>query len=41
MSGMRSALLRTLEARGYIHQWTDLATVDALAAGDVITAYVG
>jgi tyrosyl-tRNA synthetase len=38
---MRSALLRTLELRGYIHQCTDLAALDALAAGDVITAYVG
>ena len=41
MTGMRSALLRTLEARGYIHQCTDLAALDALAAGGVVTAYVG
>ena len=32
MSSMRSELLRTLEARGYIHQCTDLAALDALAA---------
>ena len=41
MTSMRSALLRTLEARGYIHQCTDLAALDALAADDVFTAYVG
>ena len=41
MTGMRSALLRTLEARGYIHQCTDLAALDALAAGGIVTAYVG
>ncbi|MFL5334794.1 MAG: tyrosine--tRNA ligase [Geminicoccaceae bacterium] len=41
MSSMRSALLRTLEARGYIHQCTDVAALDALAAGDVVAGYVG
>ena len=41
MSGLRSDLLRTLEARGYIHQCTDLAALDAAAAGGVVTAYVG
>lgn len=41
MSGLRSELLRTLEARGYIHQCTDLAALDALVAGGTVTAYVG
>jgi tyrosyl-tRNA synthetase len=41
MSGLRSELLRTLEARGFIHQCTDLAALDAAAAGGVVTAYVG
>ena len=41
MSGLRSELLRTLEARGYIHQCTDLAALDTLAAGGEVTAYVG
>ncbi len=41
MSGLRSEFLRTLEARGFIHQCTDLAALDALAAGGVVTAYIG
>jgi tyrosyl-tRNA synthetase len=41
MSGLRSEALRTLEARGFIHQCTDLAALDALAAGVTVTAYVG
>ena len=41
MSGLRSEFLRTLEARGFIHQCTDLAALDALAATGVVTAYVG
>jgi tyrosyl-tRNA synthetase len=41
MSGLRSELLRTLEARGFIHQCTDLAALDAAVAGGVVTAYVG
>jgi tyrosyl-tRNA synthetase len=41
MSGLRSELLRTLEARGFVHQCTDLAGLDALAATSVVTAYVG
>ncbi len=39
---LRSSFLRTLEARGFIHQSTDLAALDeAAAAGPPITAYVG
>jgi tyrosyl-tRNA synthetase len=41
MTGLRSELLRTLEARGYIHQCTDPAGLDALAAAHKVTGYVG
>jgi len=41
MSGLRSELLRTLEARGFIHQCTDLAALDAAATTGTVTAYVG
>jgi tyrosyl-tRNA synthetase len=42
MSPPRSLFLATAQARGYIHQATDLAALDARAArGDPITAYVG
>ena len=37
----RSALLRLLDERGYIHQVTDAAGLDALAEKEVITAYIG
>ncbi len=37
----RSDFLRTLSARGYIHQVTDAAALDARAAAGVVTAYVG
>ena len=36
-----SDFLRTLEARGFIHQVTDPAALDAAATNDVVTAYVG
>jgi tyrosyl-tRNA synthetase len=36
-----SAFLQTLEARGFIHQVTDAAALDAAAAKGVVTAYVG
>ncbi len=46
MTAFRSALLRTLAARGYIHQCTDPDGLDALAAGREregrpLVAYVG
>jgi tyrosyl-tRNA synthetase len=41
MTGFRSELLRTLEARGFIHQCTDPAALDALAAEKPVTAYIG
>ncbi len=41
MDGLRSDLLRTLAARGYIHQCTDAEGLDALATTQAVTAYVG
>lgn len=41
MTGLRSEFLRTLEARGFIHQCTDLEGLDEAAAAGPITAYVG
>ncbi len=36
-----SDFLRTLDARGFIHQITDAAALDTAATGGVVTAYVG
>jgi tyrosyl-tRNA synthetase len=36
-----SEFLRTLETRGFIHQVTDAAALDAAASKGVVTAYVG
>ena len=41
MSALKSDFLRSLEARGYIHQVTHLEALDELAAERTITAYVG
>jgi tyrosyl-tRNA synthetase len=41
MSSFNSSLLRLLEERGYIHQATDAAALDALASKEVITGYIG
>ena len=41
MSNYQSDLLRLLEARGYIHQLTDAAGLDALAAKQVVPGYIG
>jgi tyrosyl-tRNA synthetase len=41
MSTLRSEFLRILQERGFIHQVTDLAGLDALAAAGRITAYIG
>ena len=41
MMEYKSELLRTLSTRGYIHQVTDAAALDALAAKSVVPAYVG
>jgi tyrosyl-tRNA synthetase len=41
MSSYKSALLRLLDERGYIHQVTDAAALDALAANETVSAYIG
>ena len=41
MTHYQSDLLRLLSERGHIHQITDVAALDALAAKEIITAYVG
>ena len=41
MTGYRSELLRELDARGFIHQMTDGAALDALAVSEPLAAYVG
>ncbi|WP_066556327.1 tyrosine--tRNA ligase [Croceicoccus bisphenolivorans] len=41
MTQYKSSLLRLLDERGYIHQMTDAAALDTLAAGSVVPGYVG
>ncbi|MCL6740202.1 tyrosine--tRNA ligase [Sphingomonas sp. RB56-2] len=41
MSEFKSSLLRLLDERGYIHQATDSAGLDALASREVVTGYIG
>src|SRR6476661_6896080 len=41
MTAYRSSLLRLLDERGYIHQVTDAAALDALAQKEVVSAYIG
>ena len=41
MSDVTSEFLRVLRTRGYIHQCTDLAGLDAKAKSGTVTAYVG
>jgi len=41
MTEYSSALLRTLSARGYIHQITDAGALDALALSQVVPGYIG
>src|SRR6478609_2555564 len=41
MTSYRSSLLKLLDARGYIHQLTDAEALDALADGQIVTAYIG
>jgi tyrosyl-tRNA synthetase len=36
-----STLLRTLDVRGYLHQLTDAAALDALAEKEIVTGYIG
>jgi tyrosyl-tRNA synthetase len=41
MAHYKSDFLQVLEQRGFIHQGTDLAALDALAAREMITGYIG
>src|SRR3954453_13802663 len=41
MTAFRSSLLRVLDERGFIHQATDAAALDALAERETVTAYIG
>ena len=41
MNAFQSDFLRTLHERGFIHQQTDAAGLDAEARRGVVTAYVG
>ena len=41
MAGFKSEFLQVLHERGYVHQITDLAALDALAAKEQITGYIG
>lgn len=41
MSTYKSELLRLLDERGYIHQLTDAAALDALAVQQVVPGYIG
>ena len=41
MTTYTSSLLRLLDERGYIHQVTDAAVLDALAAKETVAAYIG
>jgi tyrosyl-tRNA synthetase len=41
MSAYNSSLLKLLDERGYIHQLTDTAALDALAARETVSAYIG
>ena len=41
MSSYKSSLLKLLDERGYIHQVTDAAALDELAAKQVVPGYIG
>jgi tyrosyl-tRNA synthetase len=41
MAVFQSSLLQLLDERGYIHQATDVAALDALASREVVTGYIG
>ena len=41
MTSYTSSLLKLLDERGYIHQLTDAAALDALAAKEPVSAYIG
>jgi len=41
MASYQSDFIRTLEERGFIHQCSDIDALDALAAKETVTAYIG
>ena len=41
MTSHTSTLLKLLDERGYIHQVTDAAALDALASKEIVTGYIG
>ncbi|MEO6580465.1 MAG: tyrosine--tRNA ligase [Sphingomicrobium sp.] len=41
MTAYRSSLLKLLSGRGYIHQATDAAALDALASREIVSGYIG
>lgn len=41
MTAYQSSLMRLLDERGYIHQTTDAAGLDALAAKQIVPGYIG
>lgn len=41
MTAYKSNLLRLLDERGYIHQATDAAALDALASKEIVPGYIG
>jgi len=41
MTAYKSSLLKLLDERGYIHQVTDAAALDALASEEIVSAYIG
>jgi tyrosyl-tRNA synthetase len=41
MTSHSSSLLKLLDERGYIHQLTDAAALDALASKEIVSAYIG
>ena len=41
MTAYRSALLKLLDERGYIHQLTDAEGLDELASREIVTGYIG
>ena len=41
MARYTSQFLRTLHARGFVHQLSDAAALDALAAGGRLVGYIG
>jgi tyrosyl-tRNA synthetase len=41
MTEYRSSLLKLLDERGYVHQLTDAEGLDAMAAKEIVTGYIG